>query len=125
MVGKDWNVENTPLAMAIPGTPLYEYSQQIDNNYDMLYLCGSHLGIKTNISNNNAKQSVNGNTNTVYIDPLNSLRFVLNKLQKDRIKLNYNFYVFTGSSVGVVPIVKKGIYIGRIEKLGTVKTKII
>jgi len=29
MVGKDWNVENTPLAMAIPGTPLYEYSQQI------------------------------------------------------------------------------------------------
>ena len=81
--------------------------------------------LKSNISNNNAKQSVNGNTNTVYIDPLNSLRFVLNKLQKDRIKLNYNFYVFTGSSVGVVPIVKKGIYIGRIEKLGTVKTKII
>ena len=31
---------------------LYEYSEQIDNNYDMLYLCGSHLGIKTNISNN-------------------------------------------------------------------------
>lgn len=28
-VGKDWNIENTPLAMAIPGTPLYEYAQQI------------------------------------------------------------------------------------------------
>ena len=31
---------------------LYDYSQQIDNNYDMLYLCGSHLGKKTNISPN-------------------------------------------------------------------------
>jgi len=29
MVGKDWNIGNTPLAMAIPGTPLYEYCQQI------------------------------------------------------------------------------------------------
>ena len=81
--------------------------------------------LKTNISNGKANQSVNGNTNTVYIDPLNSLRFVLNKLKKDKIKLDKNFYVFTGSSVGVVPIIKKGIYVGRIEKLGIVKTKII
>ena len=29
MVGKNWNIGNTPLAMAIPGTPLYEYCQQI------------------------------------------------------------------------------------------------
>ena len=29
LVGKDWNIKNTTLAMAIPGTPLYEYSQQI------------------------------------------------------------------------------------------------
>ena len=29
MVGKDWNVGNTTLAMSIPGTPLYEYSQQV------------------------------------------------------------------------------------------------
>ena len=81
--------------------------------------------LKTNISNNKANQSVDGNTNTVYIDPLNSLRFVLNKLKKDKIKLNKNFLVFTGSSVGVVPILKKGPYIGKIEKLGSVKTKII
>ena len=58
--------------------------------------------LKTNISNNKINQSVNGNTNTVYIDPLNSLRFVLNKLKKDKIKLNNNFYIFTGSSVGTV-----------------------
>ena len=81
--------------------------------------------LKTNISNKKVNQSVNGNTNTVYVDPLNSLRFVLNKLKKDKIKLNKNFYVFTGSSVGVVPIESKGFYLGKIEKLGSVKTKII
>ena len=81
--------------------------------------------LKTNISNKKANHSVNGNTSTVYIDPLNSLRFVLDKLKKDKIILNNNFYVFTGSSVGVVPILRKGIYVGKIEQLGTVKAKII
>ena len=79
---------------------------------------------KTNIYNKKINQSVYGNTNTVYIDPLNSLRFVLNKLQKDKIKLNKNFYVFTGSTVGVVPILGKGVYKGNINKLGSVSTKI-
>ena len=77
--------------------------------------------LKTNISNKKINQSVSGNTNTVYINPLNSLRFVLNKLRKDKIKLEENFYVFTGSTVGVVPILGKGIYQGRIDKLGSVK----
>ena len=81
--------------------------------------------LKTNISNNKINQSVNGNTNTVYISPINSLRFVLTKLKKDNIKINKNFYVFTGSTVGVVPILSKGFYTGKIEKLGSVKTKII
>ena len=81
--------------------------------------------LKTNISNKKINQSVDGNTNTVYIDPLNSLRFVLNKLQKDKIKFNKNFYVFTGSSVGVVPILGKGIYNAKIDKIGSVSTKII
>ena len=80
--------------------------------------------LKTNISNSKIKQSVNGNTNTVYINPMNSLLFVLNKLQKDKIKHDKDFYVFTGSSVGVVPILTKGIYKGKIERLGSVKTKI-
>ena len=78
--------------------------------------------LKTNISNKKVNQSVNGNTNTVYVDPLNSLRFVLNKVKKDKINLNKDFWVFTGSSVGVVPIKGKGLYIGKIDKLGTVKT---
>ncbi len=80
--------------------------------------------LKTNIFNKKINHSVIGNTNTVYVNPMNSLRFVLKKLQKDKIKLNDNFYVFTGSSVGVVPILSKGIYKGIIHKLGTVSTKI-
>ncbi len=80
--------------------------------------------LMTNISNKKIKQNVNGNTNTVYINPLNSLRFVLNKIQKDKIKLNKDFYVFTGSTVGVVPILDKGLYKGVIDKLGSVIAKI-
>ena len=81
--------------------------------------------LKTNITNKKIKQSVNGNTNTVYINPLNSLRFVLNKIKKDKINLNNDFYVFTGSTVGVVPILGKGEYKGKIDKLGSVKARII
>ena len=77
--------------------------------------------LKTNIQNKKIKQIVNGNTNTVYVNPINSLIFVLNKLKKDKINLNKNFYVFTGSTVGVVPILGKGSYIGNIDKLGSVK----
>ena len=80
--------------------------------------------LKTTIVNKKINQVVNGNTNTVYIDPMNSLRFVLRKLQIDKIKLNKDFYVFTGSTVGVVPILGKGIYKGVINKLGSVTTKI-
>jgi len=77
--------------------------------------------LKTIISNKKIKQKIIGNTNTVYYNPLNSLSFVLNKIRKDKIYLNKNFYVFTGSTVGVVPILAKGLYIGKIENLGTVK----
>ena len=77
--------------------------------------------LKTNITNKEIGQSVDGNTNTVYINPLNSLRFVLNKIKKDKINLDKEFYVFTGSTVGVVPIKGKGLYTGKIDKLGSVK----
>ena len=80
--------------------------------------------LKTNISNKKLNQSVKGNTNTVYVNPLNSLRFILNKIKKDNVNLNKDFWIFTGSTVGVVPIEGKGIYIGKIDKLGSVKTVI-
>ena len=76
--------------------------------------------LKTNISNKKTKQNIDGNTSAVFINPLNSLRFVLNKIKKDKLNLNKNFYVFTGSTVGVVPI-GKGLYSGKIDKLGSVK----
>ena len=77
--------------------------------------------LKTLLSNKKIRQSVSGNTNTVYINPLNSLRFVLNKLKKDKINLNKDFYIFTGSTVGVVPILGKGLYEGKVESLGSAK----
>ena len=80
--------------------------------------------MKTNIYNKKLNQSVDGNTNTVYINPLNSLIFVLTKLQKDKIKYNKNFNVFTGSTVGVVPILGKGLYRGVISKLGSVTANV-
>ena len=76
--------------------------------------------LKTIITNKKVNQNVIGNTNTVYINPMNSLRFVLNKLQKDKVKHNKDFFVFTGSSVGVVPILSKGVYKGLITKIGSV-----
>ena len=78
--------------------------------------------LKANIANKKTKQSINGNTNAVYINPLNSLRFVLNKIKKDKTNLDKDFYIFTGSTVGVVPILGKGLYTGKIDKLGSVKT---
>ena len=80
--------------------------------------------LKCNIKNVKTGDVVNGNTNSVYINPLNSLRFVLNKMKKDRVKLDSNFFIFTGSTVGVVPLKNKGFYKARISKLGKVSTKI-
>ena len=77
--------------------------------------------LKTNIANDKIKLSVDGNTNTVYINPLNSLKFVLNELKKDNVNLDKNFYVFTGSTVGIVAISGKGLFRGKIDKLGSVK----
>tara|TARA_B100001540_G_C15745820_1_gene614436 strand:- start:590 stop:1357 length:768 start_codon:yes stop_codon:yes gene_type:complete len=80
--------------------------------------------LKTNINNKKYNININGNTKTVYINPLNSLRFVLIKLRKDKVNLNKDFYVFTGSTVGIIPLKFKGLYTGRIEKLGSVKAVI-
>jgi len=80
--------------------------------------------LKCNIKNVKTGNIINGNTNSVYINPLNSLRFVLNKIRKDKIRLNTNFYVFTGSTVGVVPLKNKGMYIAKIDKIGAVKSSI-
>ena len=48
-----------------------------------------------------------------------------NKVKKDNINLNKNFWVFTGSSVGVVPIKGKGLYTGKIDKLRGLKENVV
>ena len=61
--------------------------------------------LKTNISNKKLNQSVDGNTNTVYVNPLNSLIFVLTKLQKDKIKYNAQQLNYVKkTSRGVLPL---------------------
>ena len=80
--------------------------------------------LKTSMLNKKFNKFVYGNTNTVYKNPLNSLKFVLTKLKRDKVLLNKDFYVFTGSSIGVVPLNNKGLFIGKIEKIGSVKTLI-
>lgn len=80
--------------------------------------------LKTKLYGKKKKNLIIGNTNTVYKNPLNSLFFVLKKLAKDKVNLHKNFYVFTGSTVGIVPIKKKGLYTGTIDKLGSVSVKI-
>ena len=59
-----------------------------------------------------------------YLNPsFSELGSISWKIKKDKIILNKNFYVFTGSTVGVVPIKKKGFYKGIIESLGSVQAK--
>ena len=45
----------------------------------------------------------------------------MKKTLKDKTNLVIDFYVFTGSTVVVVPILGKSLYTGKIEKLGSVK----
>ena len=55
---------------------------------------------------------------TDYIDLENVWYFVL---IKDKVNLDKDFYVFTGSTVGVVPILGKGLYTGKVDQLGFAK----
>lgn len=78
--------------------------------------------LPTTLFNKKSGQTVNGNTKAVYDSPLKSLVWLVNRARKDKVTINKNFYVFTGSTVGVVPILKKGLFEGQIKSLGTVKT---
>ena len=61
----------------------------------------------------------------MYISKSNEFFIVcFKKTSKDKIKHDKDFYVFTGSTVGVVPILDNGVYKGVINKLGKVSTKI-
>ena len=80
--------------------------------------------LKTSLESKKNGLKVTGNTNIVYINPLNCLRFVLNKVKKEKINLDKDFYVFTGSTVCVLPFKGKGLYKGTIDKIGSVSVNI-
>ena len=80
--------------------------------------------LATTLYNKKSGQIVNGNTKTVYGSPLKSLIWLLNKIKKGKFSLKKDFLVFTGSTVGVVPIQKVGLFKGEIKYLGSVKAKV-
>jgi 2-keto-4-pentenoate hydratase len=80
--------------------------------------------LATTLYNKKSGQTANGNTKAVYDSPLKSLMWLLNKVKKDGVNLNKDFLVFTGSTVGVVPIQKVGLFRGEIESLGSVQAKV-
>lgn len=79
--------------------------------------------LKTELMHVKSGSKTQGNTKSVYDSPIKSLVWLINKIRR-RKSINKNFYVFTGSTVGVVPIKYKGLFSGNIEKLGKVKTRI-
>ena len=80
--------------------------------------------LATTLYNKKSGQTANGNTKAVYDSPLKSLIWLLNKIKKDKINLNRDFLVFTGSTVGVVPIQKVGLFKGEIKSLGSVQATV-
>jgi 2-keto-4-pentenoate hydratase len=80
--------------------------------------------LATTLYNKKSGQTANGNTKAVYDSPVKSLVWLLNKIKKDGVNLNKEFLVFTGSTVGVVPIQKTGLFKGEIKSLGSVQAQV-
>ena len=80
--------------------------------------------LATTLYNKKSGQTANGNTKAVYDSPLKSLIWLLNKIKKDKVNLKKDFLVFTGSTVGVVPIQKVGLFKGEIQSLGSVQATV-
>ena len=80
--------------------------------------------LATKLCNKKSGQIIEGNTKVVYDSPLKSCVWLINRAKKDKVSINRNFYVFTGSTVGVVPITKKGLFEGQIKLIGNVKTTV-
>ena len=52
------------------------------------------------------------------------LKNIIFEVKKEKINLKKDFYVFTGSTVGVVPFKGKGLYKGTVDKIGSVSVNI-
>ena len=58
---------------------LSKYSKQINDNYDMLYLCGSHLGKKEKVQENIMKVNRTHTTGS-YLITENAMKFLVNNI---------------------------------------------
>ena len=58
---------------------LEEYSKQIDHNYDMLYLAGSHLGKKISLTNN-INKVVGTHTTGSYCIKENAMKYLIDNI---------------------------------------------
>lgn len=59
---------------------LYEYSSQIENNYDMFYLAGSHLGAKKKVTSNIIK-IIGTNTTGSYLIKEKAMKYFVDNIK--------------------------------------------
>ena len=64
------------------------------------------------------------NSNNVLNNPLNSLRWLLNTLSKQRKYLQKGNYVSTGTCTSAIPVSKKDIVIADFDSLGIVELQL-
>ena len=76
---------------------------------------------KTKITNLSNKKVYLGHTKNVLGNPINSLFWLIKKLQNRGIFLKDDFWVTTGSTTSIVPVKKKEKFIGEILSIGKVK----
>ena len=92
------------------------------------------IGITCHNSMNLAKKAIKAKADYIAFGAFNQSKTkktkhvasvkILNKVKKEKINLYKDFYVFTGSTVGVVPFKGKGLYKGTIDKIGSVSVNI-
>jgi GR25 family glycosyltransferase involved in LPS biosynthesis len=59
---------------------LAEFTSQIKNEYDMLYLCGSHTGVRETVSKNIVK-TANTHTTGSYLITEDAMKYLVNNIQ--------------------------------------------
>ena len=72
---------------------------------------------KTELVNLNTKKIYNGHSNQVMNNPINSLFWLIKKLQKQNISLSEDFWVSTGTTTPIIPVKKGDHFMGKINKI--------
>jgi len=78
---------------------------------------------KTQITNLKNNKIYIGHTKNVLGNPINSLFWLISKLNEKNISLKKNFWVTTGSTTPIIPVKKGDMFVGTIPSLGKVIAK--